>query len=199
MLFFAYLATSIYPLIGAPATGKTSIIEALAPHEVTVAEAATDIIASYMNGGEKEPWKLPGFEVEVINEKIRREDEALLAAKAKEKTYIFVDRGLLDNLVYLTVNHKENTEEYKNIEEKLRTARAFERYRAVFFVEPHNGNHYRADPSGVRHETTDEALKLGEMIRNVYSKYYQVINVPPHMTPAERAAFVEKKVKELES
>ncbi len=190
------LAASLLVITGGPSVGKTSIINELEEMgEITCREAATDIIADYQAKGIHKPWELSGFETEIYLEKVRREKDSVQQARLSDKNKVFTDRGLLDTLVYLEVNDKLHTQEYALVSDHLATLNLKEYYEAVFFVEPHSGSKFIADNTGVRHEDTDESLRLGEEVRKVYQNAgIPTIVVPPYMTPKERAEFILDKL-----
>ena len=200
---FSYLSTlavSLYAITGGPSVGKTSIINELETMgEVICREAATDIISQYQLNGVAHPWELQGFESEIYFEKVARELSALSKAQDQGKQKVFTDRGLLDTLVYLETNNKLDTDEYVQVSNHINSLNLKDHYRAVFFVEPYAGSEFIADDTGVRHEDTTEAIRLGIEAKRIYAKAgIPVIIVPPHMTPKERADFVIEKLHALE-
>ncbi len=200
---FGYLsifAVSLYAITGGPSVGKTSIIKELENMgEMTCREAATDIISQYQSNGVSHPWELSGFESEVYFEKVTREKAALAKADDLGKKKVFTDRGLLDTLVYLETNNKLNTDEYRKVNDHLKSLPLTDHYKAAFYVEPYAGSEFIADDTGVRHENTTEALRLGLEAKRTYAKAgIPVIVVPPHMTPKQRAEFVLEKLTQLE-
>lgn len=193
------LAASLFVITGGPSVGKTSIINELEEMgEVTCVEAATDLIAEYQKNGVPCPWERQNFESEVYLEKVRREEESLHRANMLGKSFVFADRGLLDTLVYLEVNNKLDTEEYELVTDHLSTLKLTDYYEAIFFVEPHSGNQFIADNTGVRHEDTEESIRLGNEVKKVYQNAgIPTIIVPPYMTPRERAEYVLEKLAHL--
>lgn len=193
------LAASLFVITGGPSVGKTSIIKELEDMgEIICEEAATDIIATYQKNGILHPWEMDNFEVEVYLEKVRREKESLYRADMLDKPFVFADRGLLDTLVYLETNNKLETNEYEHVSGHLSSLDLSDYYEAVFFVEPHSGKEFIAEQGGVRHEDTNEAIRLGEEVRKVYQKAgIPTIVVPPYMTPKERAEYVLDKLAHL--
>ena len=198
--FLSIFAVSLYAITGGPSVGKTSIIKELENMgEVTCREAATDIISEYQSNGVAHPWELSGFESQVYFEKVTREKDALTKAKDQGKKKVFTDRGLLDTLVYLETNNKLNTDEYLKVNDHLKSLCLTDHYKAVFFVEPYTGSEFIADDTGVRHEDTTEAIRLGLETKRTYAKAgIPIIIVPPHMTPKQRAEFVLEKLHNLE-
>ena len=193
------LAVSLFVITGGPSVGKTSIIKELENMgEIICEEAATDIISAYQNQGIMEPWELDNFEVEVYLEKVKREKRSIDHARAYNRPFIFVDRGLLDTLVYLETNNKLATDEYEFISNHLSSFDISNYYKAVFYVEPHSGKEFIAKQGGVRHEDTNEAIRLGKEVHRVYKKAgIPTIVVPSDMSPKKRAEYVLEKLYEL--
>lgn len=191
MILFPIFAAALYAIIGGPSVGKTSIVNSLEKQGNLVChESATDIIASKQKNGNLCPWEDEGFELEIFAEKVSRENSALTKA-TEENDLIFVDRGLLDTLVYLEVNHKIGSSEHKAVSEYLNSISIKDRYDAVFYVEPYNGDQFHACSDGVRHEDTRESLRLAEKTKQAYIEAgYTPITVPPYLSIEERTAFV---------
>ncbi len=196
--FISILGVSLYAIIGGPSVGKTSIIQALKKKgEVVSEEAATDIILEERKKGNLTPWAEEGFEVRIFEEKVKREKEASQQALLSGKEAVFIDRGLLDSLHYLEVNKKEKSKEYEMIASILKELNATNRYDAIFYIEPYNGDSFNSTVTEHRHEDTQEAKRQAEEIRKIYAKTdMPLINVPPHMSPDERANFILQKAKE---
>ena len=199
--FIPVLAASLYAIIGGPCVGKTSIINELETlGEITCRESATDVIAEYQDRGIVHPWELPGFETVIYQEKVAREQRAISIAKSMDRRKVFTDRGLLDTLVYLEVNNKLDTDEYTSVTSHLSTLTLPEHYKIAFFVEPYSGSEFIADDTGIRHEDSTEAIRLGIEVKKVYKEAgIPLIIVPPYMTPKERAKFILQKLSEFEA
>ena len=111
MLALSLLAASLYAIIGGPSAGKTSIINELKENgQHTIEESATAIIKESLKKGIKTPWEKVGFQSDIFNLKLKLETKAHDLNKD-----VFVDRGLLDNLVYLDLGGKKNSKEYYKI------------------------------------------------------------------------------------
>ncbi len=199
-MYFTFLAASLFAIVGGPSVGKTSIINAL--HEeghITCRETATDIILEDQSNGHLTPWHDPGFEIRVFDEKVKREELAHKLASAHGKSSIFIDRGLLDQLVYIDILNKQDTHEAKYIKEKLNELKPSSRYKAIFIVEPHTGESFELTKASFRKESSSEALIISQKLTEVYSQTgLPLIHVPPNMTPKERAQFILEKVSALE-
>lgn len=199
MYLITIIATSIYAIIGGPSVGKTTIVNELdKAGEVTCSEAATDIILEKMAAGDKTPWAKEGFQTLILEKQLEREKEAIAQAKKLGRNHFFTDRGLLENLIYLELNDLQESAEYNEILKRLTELDAFNHYKAVFYVEPYNGTDFKADISGARHEDTAECLRRAKVVHDRYSKYFEVVIVPPHMSPKERANYVLDKIHELD-
>ena len=190
------LSAALYAIVGAPSAGKTSIINELEKSgEIICEESATDVILEEKQKGNNTPWLDPDFEIKVFEKKLERETAALLLADKNQYERVFADRGLLDTLVYLETLGKTTTTEYQEILSRIDKTEAFNRYTAIFFVEPHNAENFTADITGARHEDTEESLKIGELIKKIYlSTGKTVFFVPPHLTPQQRAEFIVNSI-----
>jgi predicted ATPase len=199
-MLISILATSLFAIIGGPSVGKTSIINALQEEgHITCRETATDISLEEQSKGCLAPWNESGFERKVFDEKLHRELHATKLAKEQNKPTIFVDRGLLDQLVYLEVLNKQETDEAKYIQNKLKELDCSSRYKAIFYVEPHSGSDFQFTASNVRCEDTQRALLIAEKLKAVYTETgLPIITVPPNLTPKERAQFILAKVNDFQ-
>jgi len=195
MLALSLLAASLYAIIGGPSAGKTSIINELKENgQHTIEESATAIIKESLKKGIKTPWEKVGFQSDIFNLKLKLETKAHDLNKD-----VFVDRGLLDNLVYLDLGGKKNSKEYKDIQGKITSLDIASRYKAIFYVEPHTGSEFKCKTSEIRRESTEEAIAIGRAIKDIYSKHYNLIIIPGNMSPKERAKLVQQRVSELKS
>ncbi|MCH9811154.1 ATP-binding protein [bacterium] len=196
MFNFLYIATAIYAIIGAPSVGKTSIINELKKDgEETIKEVATELIEECIAKGDCEPWLKDNFQPTIFKRQLQTEAKLL----AKKPSRFFVDRGMLDNLVYLEINGRKDTKEYREIEKKLHELDVGNRYAAIFYIEPYNNKNFSLEKNPIRRESTKEALALGLKIKAAYEKYYPVISIPGEMTPKERANLIKQKIKALEN
>lgn len=195
MYFTALLAASIYAIIGGPSAGKTSIINHLKNEGyTTIEEAATRHIKECFEQGQKEPWEFTGFQQSIFQLQQDLEKEAL----AKNSSdIIFVDRGFLDNLVYLEHNGRKETSEYTQIEHKVHALNISKYYKAVFYIEPHSSLSFELEKSDVRRESTEESLELARAIKNAYAKHYDLISIPGDLSIKQRAALIIEKVNQI--
>lgn len=184
---FVLLGAAIYALIGGPSVGKTSIIEELKKEgKTTVEEAATYLIKEKIAIGDYTPWEKEGFQQNIFDLQMQFEKEAL----ATGTDSIFVDRGCLDNLVYLKINDREDTDEYRNLVEEIDAIEGPNRYTAIFFIEPYNQDAFSLSKSVIRRENTEESLYISSKIKEAYSEYYEIITIPGNLTPKQRARLV---------
>ncbi len=195
------LATSLFALIGGPSVGKTSIINALREEgEIICVEAATDVILAEQAAGRPTPWDDEGFEIKLFNEKVQREGRAREIAFDAGNPSVFIDGSILDSIIYLEMLNKQDSYEAEYIYEKLIELNAQERYKAIFYVEPHSGSNFELTKTAVRREDTAESLRIANKLKALYATTnLPIISVPPHMTPKERALFILKKAHELSS
>ena len=198
-MYFTFLAVSLFAIVGGPSVGKTSIINALHDEgHITCRETATDIILDDQSKGHPTPWNNPGFEIRIFDEKIHREETALKFAENQGKSSIFIDRGLLDQLVYIDILNKQETYEAKYIQEKLKEINPASRYKAIFIIEPHTTENFELTKASFRKENSSESLIISDKLKEVYSQTgLPLIHVPPNMTPKERANFILEKVSTL--
>ena len=150
-------------LTGGPGTGKSSIILALESQgEYTIREAAEDVIKLRQSQGHPEPWMDSSFQKGILELQIQRESRI-----PKEAERVFMDRGLADGLAY----SEPGTEIYKQILEAV-TATKYDR---VYLVE----NLGFTEKTDVRKENQEEAIQLGNKLREVYKELgYNPITIP---------------------
>lgn len=185
------LATSIYAIVGGPSVGKTSIVKALKDEgEETLNEVATELILERLDDGHKEPWNEENFQLDILHKQLAREKAVHSGDNTDEKGRVFVDRGILDGLVYLDIRGKLQTEEFKEIKKLLENIDISNHYDKVFYVEPYNGDNFETEVTAARHEDKAEAIKISNLTKEVYSKYYILVHVPAYLTPKERAKFI---------
>ena len=195
-----YLATFLYAIVGGPGVGKTSIIEELKKRdEYVIREVATDYIAEQLAEGVKEPWGRENFQRNILVRHLAREAAAVSDACQKGRKHVFSDRGMLDNYVYMILRGREDSEEYRVIDRMIKKYHVGEYYDAVFFVSPYNGGEFVCEHTEIRHEDTEESMRIHEMLRGLYvSGCKRVIEVPFGMTPEARAEFVLDQVNQIE-
>lgn len=189
----------LYALIGGPSFGKTSILEQLEKlGHVTCKEAATDLILDALSQGNSNPFDDPNFEIQIFEEKMNREHRGICRAIEQNRSCVFVDRGLHDNLVYLAIFGRGDSSEYQYIADKINSLNGKNRYRAIFYIEPWNQNYFEANKEAYRKETTEESFLIGEELEKLYSDLDSpMIRVPGGLTPAERAHWILNAIRAL--
>lgn len=107
-----------YVITGAPGTGKTSIVRALARMGyAVVAEAATDVIADAQARGEAEPWLGPKF-VDAVVARQRRRLAAPAPAGATAQVY---DRSPICTLALAWYLDRPVAERAADIDQQIRS------------------------------------------------------------------------------
>ncbi len=183
---------SLYVFIGGPSVGKTTTLHILKEMgEKVIEEAASDLIEKELKRGVKEPWSKEGFCWDVLQLQLNREDPFLKAEKR-----IFVDRGVFDHFAYLEMREREQTTEYDRIASLLK-AIGNQRYRIAFYFEP--WSQFICEENAIRHESTEEAQQIADLIHTVYQNSgFEIIAVPGDQTPQERALFILNTVRSFE-
>ncbi len=153
--------TKKYILTGGPGSGKSSILlELEARGEYVVNEAAEDVIKLEQAKGIKKPWELYDFQRKVLRLQVQREDQIQSDIKR-----VFIDRGILDGLVYTA----QGTQINKEIQ---REARA---YAGIFLVDLLG----EAKQTQVRREDYAAALELERKLELVYKTAgYKIQRIP---------------------
>jgi predicted ATPase len=194
MIKLSLLGVCLYAIIGGPSSGKTSITEELkAKGKDVIDEAASIIIKKNIAKGNLHPWGEVGFQTDIFNLQLNLENKALKSGK----DHVFVDRGILDSLVYLKLRNQKNTEEYFSIKKLIEQENIANRYRLVFFIEPHSRENFESLQAETRCETTEESLLNSKAIFKEYSKYYDLINIAGNLTVKERANLILEKIDAL--
>jgi predicted ATPase len=161
-----------YVLTGAPGSGKTVLGDALRErgHRV-VAEAATDVIAGDHVRGVAEPWRSASF-IEDIT--------AVQAARQGPP-------GFYDRSPFCTLALARHLDRPVPANLAAEVARAGYYEPTVFFVEMFGF----VTPTAARRISYADAVRFGEIHRDVYLEYgFALVNVPPAPV-AERVALVE--------
>ena len=166
-----------YVVTGGPSVGKTTLLDELAElGNMTLPEAARVVIDEGIETGrtvEEIRQDELAFQMEVLERKQITENNQ------QPGQLIFFDRGMHDTLAYFRLHGFEITDPVK-------TAMETAGYRRVFLLEP--VGEFQKDYA--RTESASEALKLNELLRQVYEEYgMEVISVPA-LPPAERAGFI---------
>lgn len=159
-------------LTGAPGSGKTTLVSALAERgEQVVPEAAIEVISALveeMGLQEQDDWRRAN--PTTFQERIFRhqtELEAMLDPSRRS----FLDRGSIDGLAYLKMFNTPASEAFK-------AQLCEQHYDLVIFIEPLLDLDLRRD-SG-RNDTPEEAQKLVQLLKEAYeSNGYQVHSLPP--------------------
>lgn len=206
---YTLLATIlIYAITGGPGTGKTSIIERLrTKNEVVAQEAATKLIQEWQDDGVAHPWEHPDFNfyISLLQENI--ENSAITDASKQNKHRIFVDRGVLDPLVYEETDFNNNPIQVSQLERyhrlKNRVSKLIDdRYDVVFFVLPHSSKpSFTIQTTAVRKEDTSEAMRLADQVLGMYKRFVpeeKIVYVPGDMAPDQRAEFILSYLNKLQ-
>lgn len=159
-------------LTGAPGSGKTSLIEALADRgEQIVPESAIEVITALveeMGLQEQDDWRRG--DPLAFQERIYRH-QTELEAVLDPKRRTFLDRGTLDGLAYLKMFDTFAPEHFKA---QLKA----HHYDVVVLVKPLPNLDLRVG-SG-RNDTKEEAERLVDLLSEVYeAEGYQLISLPP--------------------
>lgn len=163
-------AQTRYIITGGPGVGKTTIINHLKSlGENAIYEAATDIIRQEQAKGNLAPWTNPSFEENIIDLQEKRQMEAA-AAKTKR---VFFDRSPIDTLTYRLMSEHKVTKKIKNAVVDILKNRFYNK--TVFLIE--HLHFYKKDE--IRHETAEEALKIQNKLKEIYTKLgFRVVLIP---------------------
>lgn len=189
----------VYAIIGGPGSGKTSIIESLKMQsEIVAHEAATHLIQEKQKQNVPHPWENPDFNFHVSLFQEYLEQEAFQQALEINKSRVFVDRGILDPLVYEEIDLQqgpikvERLENYHRLKSRVTTL-VQDRYEKIFFILPYASTNYRTETTEVRKESTSEALKNANHVLELYKRFIpedKIVFVPGDLTPSQRASFI---------
>ena len=172
-----------FVITGGPGYGKTSVVEELANRGFHIVPecARKVIIEESLDGSDDLPWKdVDAFQRKVFELQVKEEKEI-----PKEKT-TFLDRGIIDGLVYWELNNLEVPEEL------IEMAKEF-RYDCIFLLDilPI----YETDSE--RREDEDTARKLHGLVRKYYEMFgYNVVSVPA-MSVDKRVDFIINHIAKL--
>lgn len=192
-LLTIYFAAMIYAITGGPSSGKTSIIKELEKRgEQVVHEAATDWIVKQFDLGISEPWNEENFTLNILKLQLEREAPWL----SREGT-VFVDRGIFDIYSFAKSNKLAGTKTLACVNQHLNPIDLNERYKAIFFIQPHSEN-FSTLQTEVRRENIQEAAQLEVATYAIYCRHDHFILVPGGLTAEERATFILKKAQDLE-
>ena len=179
---FTSKSNQFFVLTGGPSVGKTSLIEALSHHGFKIVpEDARRIIKEQIQvGGDALPWQ-------------NKQKYASLMLEAALKSYseqkkndvkspVFFDRGHLDSICYMKMEHLKIDEEYFKIVRESP-------YQNVFILPPWK-EIYTTDSE--RKQSWEEVLHTHEMMKQTYIEFgYSPIEVPK-MSVNDRLDFVLK-------
>ena len=206
---------SLYAIVGGPGAGKSEIIgevkkiseetHGYAMNFFCVDEAAKDLIKQEQERGNSNPFAIPGFERRIYDEKIERENQATQRIqKAPQHQVALVDRGLLDNIVYIKRFGGEGSEIDQYVKGKAEELGVYQgRYRAIFLVEPWNGT-FKNDSFSYRAESPKACTEIHEELKTVYQSAVgpktPMITVEGRvgLSAQQRAISILKKIKEIE-
>lgn len=157
-----------YVLTGGPGAGKTTILiylEILG--ELTIREAAEDLIRYQQVLGIEKPQLAQNFEDDVLKLQLSRE---LNLNPSLDR--VFIDRGLLDVLAYYQFFKKHPGELMESVIQRFEQEKIYEK---VFIIE-HQGI---IENTSIRVETIEQALSIEKLQEENYRKFgYEVIRVP---------------------
>jgi len=166
---------------GAPGTGKTTLINRLSSLTYqTFPEVSRQLIAEGMSAPVHHPESDGrAFMRRVLDLRI------LYYQQARNGVLNFYDRGLPDGLAFMRIMKKEPSERL------LQTLNRFPYDSQVFFFPPWE-EIFNQDPE--RSESFEEANKLSELLREVYTELgYELITMPL-TNPDARLKFVLERV-----
>ena len=176
MLDLLLRETKLYIITGPPGAGKSTLIEALRQAGCSCAdEVSRDIIIKEQKDGKDGmPWKnLARFTRLVFEQTIHR--------LQFDKSTLFCDRGLPDNIAYLKHAGIE-------VPDYLKYFPFQAHYQRKVFYTPLWEEIYKTDPQ--RPDAIDQAATLGVNLRQTYGEMgFELIPVP-FDSPAKRAAFI---------
>ncbi|MDQ1857077.1 AAA family ATPase [Chryseobacterium sp. WLY505] len=177
--------STLYIITGGPGAGKTTLLDELHRHEwITVPEEGRKIIKEQMDsGGEGLPW----LNKELFAELMFKESVKtyLEISKIPHKKPVFFDRGILDTLGYMKLEHI-------SIPVSMEAqAREMVYHHNVFILPPWK-EIYENDPE--RKQTFEKAVETFECMKEIYQEYgYTVIEVPK-VSIERRARFILDRI-----
>ena len=171
------LKTTRIVLTGAPATGKTTVSQALEElgHQVFHEQAREIISDSLEKGSDILPWKdLMGFTDVVWNLRNEQYDSAVLGTKS------FYDRTVLDSYAYLLKGNVEPLDRWvKDMNER--------RFDKIFLL-PVWPEIHALDSE--RMETLEDCMEVEQFIIDAYEELGYELVVVPKIPVKERVAFI---------
>jgi len=173
-------------MTGAPGSGKTSILRALAGMGyAVVAEAATDVIAVEQAAGTAEPWRDPLFTEKIASlQRARREAPVPLGAVAQVH-----DRSAICTLALARfLGHPAGAGLAGEVS-RITEAGAVDR--RVFFVRPIGF----CEPTAARRISYRDSLAFERVHEDEYARLgFEIVDVPPGPVH-ERAALIDAHIR----
>ena len=175
-----------YILTGAPGSGKTSILRALAAKgHVVVEEAATDVIAMEHARGNMEPHADPAFIETITDLQIRRQT----SAPASPSGVQFFDRSpICTHALSAFLGYPVPPSLAREVE-RLAAEGVYER--RVFFID----NLGFVEPTAARRISFEDSLAFEKVHANTYQALgYDCVSIPAAPVP-DRVAAIEAYVR----
>ncbi|MCP1298759.1 AAA family ATPase [Chryseobacterium sp. S0630] len=177
--------STLYILTGGPGAGKTTLLDELNRHElITVPEEGRKIIKEQIDScGEGLPW----LNKELFAELMFKESVKtyLKISKMPHKKPVLFDRGILDTLGYMKLEHISIPVSM------VAKAREMVYHHNVFILPPWK-EIYENDPE--RKQTFEKAVETFECMKDIYHEYgYTVIEVPK-VSVENRAHFILDRI-----
>ncbi|MDR4954538.1 AAA family ATPase [Chryseobacterium sp. ES2] len=177
--------STLYIITGGPGAGKTTLLDELTRHElITVPEEGRKIIKEQIDsGGEGLPWLNKELFAELMfKESVKTYMEI---SKLSHKKPVFFDRGILDTLGYMKLEH------ILIPVSMVAKAREMAYHHNVFILPPWK-EIYENDPE--RKQTFQKAVETFECMKDIYQEYgYTVIEVPK-VSVENRAHFILDRI-----
>ncbi|HMD94017.1 MAG TPA: AAA family ATPase [Trebonia sp.] len=172
-------------LTGAPGAGKTSILRALETRGyAVVAEAATDVIATYQAGGVSEPWRDPRFTARIAE--VQR-DRQQLPVGPGTRAQVFDRSPVCTVALARWLDHPAVPALSAEVERILRHG-VYERQ--VLFVRPIGV----VEPTAARRISYEESIAFERVHEEEYTRLgFEIIDIPPGPV-AQRAALADRYI-----
>ena len=163
-------------ITGGPCSGKTSIIEELKENGYHCFDEVSREIIQSMNI--KTAFKSVDFEETVFG---KRKTDYLNAPQGTS----FFDRSMLDNIAYLKKNKHHTPNHF------IEDCKSHRYYTRVFITTPWKEIYHKDNE---RLEDFEEAIRIFEALKEVYTQFnYNLIELP-QLTNKERIAFIFNKI-----